>query len=129
MDNSDISVLLVDDEVMVRDCITAFLEDEGFRVYSAGSGEDALESIASLCPSVCLTDLHLPGITGEEFIIKAHALCPGTGYLIHTGMLYSLSDELCAIGMTADDILLKPIHNLSSLVSKIRCIAVAGSRA
>ncbi|MDD2899333.1 MAG: response regulator [Desulfuromonadaceae bacterium] len=126
MDCADISILLVDDEVMIRDCMAAYLEDEGFRVHGAASGEEALESIVSLSPDVCISDLRLPGMNGEEFISRAYALCPDTGYLLHTGTLYSLSDELRTIGMTTDDVLLKPVHNLSKLVTKIRHIATAG---
>jgi two-component system OmpR family response regulator len=128
MYNADISVLLVDDDDMIRDCVGAYLEDEGFSVHGADSGEEALESIARNCPAVCISDMRLPGMDGEEFIIKAHTLCPATCYLLHTGMLYCLSDELRAIGMTADDVLLKPIHDLSKLVNKIKLIAAAGRK-
>ena len=127
MYNGDISVLLVDDD-MIRDCVGAYLEDEGFSVHGAESGEEALESIARICPSVCISDMRLPGMDGAEFIIKAHTLCPETGYLLHTGMLYSLSDELRLIGMTADDVLLKPIHDLSKLIDKIRQLTAAGRK-
>jgi len=126
MNNSDIRVLLVDDDEMIRDCVAAYLEDEGFSVHGAASGEEALESITAISPAVCISDMRLPVMNGEEFICRAHALCPGTGYLLHTGMLYSLSDPLRAIGMTADDVLLKPIHDLSKLVNKIKHIAAAG---
>jgi len=126
MHNTDITVLLVDDDEMIRDCVTAYLEDEGFSVHGAGSGEAGLTLIASLRPEVCISDICLPGMNGEEFVVKAHTLCPATRYLLHTGMLYSLSDELLGIGMTADDVLLKPIHDLSRLVNKIKRIAAAG---
>lgn len=128
MDNADITVLLVDDDEMIRDCVTAYLEDEGFRVYSANSGESGLELIASLHPAVCISDMKLPGMNGEAFILKAHAVCPDAACLLHTGMLYCISDELLAIGMTADDVLLKPIHELSLLASKIRHLAGGGRR-
>ena len=128
MDNADISILLVDDDEMIRDCVKAYLDDEGFSVHSADCGESGLESIASICPVVCISDMRLPGMSGEEFIIRAHALCPTTGYLLHTGMLYSPSDELRTIGMTADDVLLKPIHDLAKLVVKIKNVAVTGSK-
>lgn len=126
MNSADIMVLLVDDDAMIRDCMAAYLEDEGFTVHGACNGENALELIAAIRPAVCISDMRLPGISGEEFISRAHALSPATGYLLHTGMLYSLSDELCAIGMTPEDVLLKPIHDLSKLVDKIRLIAAAG---
>ena len=129
MNDPDISVLLVDDDEMIRDCMAAYLEDEGFVVYSASSAEEALESIAATRPVVCISDMRLPGMDGECFINRAHALCPATGYLLHTGMLYTLSDELRALGMTAEDVLLKPIHDLSKLVAKIRHIAAEGRNA
>lgn len=128
MNNADIRILLVDDDKMIRDCVAAYLEDEGFSVHGADSGEAGLESIVSISPTVCISDMRLPGMNGEEFIIKAHILCPATGYLLHTGMLYSPSDELCAIGMTSDDVLLKPVHELSKLVNKIKHIAAAGRK-
>lgn len=126
MHNEHISVLLVDDDRMIRDCVGAYLEDEGFRVHGADSGEEGLAIIAAICPTVCISDMRLPGINGEEFIIQAHSICPAACYLLHTGMPYIPSDELHAIGMTADDVLLKPVHDLSKLVNKIKHIAVAG---
>lgn len=129
MTGEAISVLLVDDDDMIRDCVTAYLEDEGFTVSGAVSGEDALALCAPLRPVVCISDMRLPGMDGEAFIVAAHALSPATRFFIHTGMLYSLSDELRGIGLTADDVLLKPIHDLSKLVAKIRSIAMTERRA
>lgn len=128
MNNAGIRVMLIDDDQMIRDCVTAYLEDEGFSVHGAASAEEALESIASICPAVCISDMRLPGMNGEEFISRAHRLCPAARYLLHTGMLYSVSDELRAIGMTADDVLLKPIHDLSKLVVKIKQMAASGRK-
>lgn len=125
MDVNEIKVLLVDDDEMIRDCVSAYLEDEGFRVYCADSGESALEQIQTLSPDVCISDMRLPGINGEEFILKASQIRPTTSYMLHTGLVYSLSDELDAIGMTAADIILKPIHDLSKLVDKIKQAASA----
>jgi DNA-binding response OmpR family regulator len=126
MSTSAITVLLVDDDEMIRECMTAYLEDEGFGVLGAVSGEEALNLIAVIRPAVCISDMRLPGMDGEEFICKAYALCPETRYMLHTGMVYSLSDELRAVGMTADDILLKPIHDISTLARKIKLSVTAG---
>jgi DNA-binding response OmpR family regulator len=126
MNSAEIRVLLVDDEKMICDCITAYLEDEGFSVDSAFSGEEALTKIAAICPTVCISDLRMPAMDGEEFILRAHAICPAAFFMLHTGMLYSLSDRLRAIGMTADDVLLKPVHDLSKLVKKIRLLVASG---
>jgi len=119
-----IQILIVDDDEMIRDCMTAFLEDEGFSVHTSASAEEALMSISALNPAVCITDMRLSGMNGELFIRKAYETCPQTRFMIHTGSAYVLTDELRAIGMDSDDVLLKPVHDLSLLTSRV--LAVAG---
>jgi DNA-binding NtrC family response regulator len=123
MTDSALTVLLVDDNEMIRECVTAYLEDEGFTIHSFATAEEALESIAAINPVVCISDMGLPGMHGEEFILQACAISPLTRYLLHTGRRYTLSDELRAIGMEDGDIYLKPLHDLSKLVKKITQIA------
>jgi DNA-binding response OmpR family regulator len=122
----NIHVMVVDDDIMIRDCILAYLEDEEFDVSVASSAEVGLEAIAELRPAVCITDLRLPGMNGELFIQKAHLLSPGTCFMIHTGSAYILADELRAIGMTSDDILHKPVHDLSCISDRIMRLAGGG---
>lgn len=126
MSTNEISILLVDDDEMIRGCIGAYLEDEGFSLCYASSAEEALDAIATIRPTACISDMRLPGMAGDVFIGKAYAISPGTGFLLHTGLAYTLSDELRAIGMTTDDVFLKPIHELSTLIKRIFEIATAG---
>ncbi|MBC8019248.1 MAG: response regulator [Verrucomicrobia bacterium] len=128
MNAAEITILLVDDDEMIRECIGAYLEDEGFSVRFAASGEEALQTIAAIRPTVCISDMRLPAMNGEVFIGQAHLICPETGFMLHTGLPYSLSDELRAIGMTADDVFLKPIHELSTLIKRITAVAAAGKK-
>ena len=123
----DIHILIVDDDAMIRDCMAAFLEDEGFPVHTADTAENALISIAAVKPAVCITDMRLPGMSGELFIRKAYEVCPETHFMIHTGSAYVLADELRAIGMDSDDVLLKPVHDLSLLAARVLDIAVRGN--
>lgn len=120
----DLHILIVDDDVMIRECMTAFLEDEGFPVHTSASAEEALALIAAVNPAVCITDLRLEGMNGELFIRKAYELCPETHFMIHTGSAYVLTNELRAIGMDAADVLLKPVHDLALLAERIMEIAV-----
>lgn len=126
MNSTEITLLLVDDDEMIRDCISAYLEDEGYRVRCVASGEEALVAITESRPTVCITDLRLPCMNGEAFIRQAYQFSPETAFLLHTGLVYILSDELRAIGMTTDDVFLKPIHELSILIKRINKIASAG---
>lgn len=124
---NNIRIMVVDDDSMIRECITAFLEDENFQVAAVSSAEEGLEKIAEVDPQVCITDLRLPGMNGESFIQSAHQLHPGTHFMIHTGSAYFLGDELREIGMTSDDVLLKPVHDLSRISGRIRAIAAGVS--
>ena len=73
MNNNDISyenehVLVVDDEDIVREPISAMLEHLGFTVDTAASGQEALEKFRNSSYSFLLTDIRMPGIDGLELI-------------------------------------------------------------
>jgi DNA-binding response OmpR family regulator len=124
--NQPISVLVVDDETIILECLSIYFEDEGFEVHTATSAETALQLMKSVRPHICITDMGLDGMNGEEFILKAHAVNPGTRFLIHTGAAYTLTDELCAVGMTLDDIMIKPIYDFTVFLGRIRALAAGG---
>ena len=73
VNNNDISyenenVLVVDDEDIVREPISAMLEHLGFTVDTAASGQEALEKFRNNSYSFLLTDIRMPGIDGLELI-------------------------------------------------------------
>ena len=57
------TVLVVDDEPLVRDVVTRYLERDGHRVVAAGDGDDARRMIELESPSLVLLDVMLPGET------------------------------------------------------------------
>ncbi|TNF46137.1 sigma-54-dependent Fis family transcriptional regulator, partial [bacterium] len=59
-------VLVVDDEKRVRESVRAILEDEGYSVLEADSGESALNKVAGDRPDAVLLDVWMPGIDGIE---------------------------------------------------------------
>ncbi len=60
------SILVVDDEPGIRETLTGVLEDEGYSVQSAGSGERCLEMLDSRTFGLVLLDVWLPGMDGLE---------------------------------------------------------------
>ena len=89
MNNNDISyenehVLVVDDEDIVREPISAMLEHLGFTVDTAASGQEALEKFRDNSYSFLLTDIRMPGIDGLELIRTIKEKFP----------------DICAIAMT-----------------------------
>ena len=115
-----IKILVVDDEMLVRDNLVAFCEDEGFDVISAESGEDALNILEKITFDIGIIDMRLPGIDGNAVIITAHNMNIKMKFIIHTGSSnYSLPSELVDIGLTSDNILRKPMSNMNILTEKI----------
>lgn len=127
-DYSSIRVLVIDDEPAICMSLTAFLEDYGFAADSAESGTEALEMMDAARYDVCIVDLRLPDMNGEELILQAHARYPEQRHIIYTGSIsYNLSEKMAAIGMRPEHVFLKPIRVLSLLVKCIQSLAGASS--
>jgi two-component system response regulator AtoC len=63
-------ILVVDDEAEICFVITKALEDQGYAVESAYSGEEALESIRRSAPDLVLLDIRMPGMDGVEVLTR-----------------------------------------------------------
>lgn len=80
------TVLLVDDEVLVRMGTADMLEDLGYEVVEAGSAEDALRQLEQgLEPDLMLTDHLMPGMSGAELIRTIRASRPALPVAIVSG--------------------------------------------
>jgi two-component system, OmpR family, response regulator len=61
-------VLIVDDELLVRDLLRDFLTTVGDDVATAASGAEALETVRVFRPDVILVDMVMPGMSGAELL-------------------------------------------------------------
>lgn len=59
-------VLIVEDEIDLRESLRDVLEDEGYQVMVAGDGREAMAHLSSLRPCVVILDLIMPIMTGNE---------------------------------------------------------------
>lgn len=102
------SILIVDDEPIVRESIRDWLKDDGYLVETAESGEEALEKIEKQDFSMVVLDVRLPGKTGITVLKELKALRPNIKSIIITAYP---SAELAAEAMKlgAVDYLIKPI--------------------
>lgn len=123
-DYSSIRVLVIDDEPAICTSLSAFLEDYGFRASTAESAEEALELMKSNEYDVCIVDMRLPGMSGEDLIIQARERYPEQRHIIYTGSIsYNLSEKLKELGMRPEHVFLKPVRVLSLLVKCIKELA------
>lgn len=66
-------VLLVEDDVDLRQAIADVLRDEGCRTYVAADGEEALSILRVLEPDLIVTDLMMPGMNGWDLCARVRA--------------------------------------------------------
>lgn len=78
-------VLIVDDEEGIRESLSVILEDEGYRVASAGSGEDALVILQEQFPDLIILDIWLPGMDGIQVLQEIAALKRGVPVIMISG--------------------------------------------
>ena len=79
------SILVVDDELGIRESLRGVLEDEGFAVETAESGEECLRLSERRVYSCVLLDIWLPGIDGLATLERLRAACPDTAVVIISG--------------------------------------------
>ena len=66
-------ILIVDDEERLLRSLAFFFEDEGYKVYTAPSGEEALSILRQKKIDASIVDMRLPGIDGNEIIRRANS--------------------------------------------------------
>jgi len=118
---SSINVLVIDDEPAICSSLSAFLEDYGFNASTAESAEEALDLMQNNAYDVCIVDMRLPGMSGEDLILEARQRYPDQRHIIYTGSIsYNLSEKLQELGMRPEHVFLKPVRVLSLLVKCIK---------
>jgi len=68
---SEVRILVVDDEYLIRWTLQQNLEKDGFEVILAATGEEALEKVRDEAPDLALLDIKLPGMDGYQVLEKA----------------------------------------------------------
>jgi len=66
-------LLIVDDEASIRDAVGEYLRRRGYRVLAAAGGPEALACVEREAIDCCLTDIHMPGMSGLELAERIHA--------------------------------------------------------
>src|SRR3982751_936435 len=118
-------LLLVEDEVPLREAIAEQLGDRGYRVEQAGSGEAAIAKLADFAFDIIVTDLRLPGADGSAVVEAAVERYPHIIAIVVTGY-GTVKDAVEAIKRGATDFVNKPfqidelLHVLGSAIEQRR---------
>ncbi|HEY62469.1 MAG TPA: response regulator [Anaerolineae bacterium] len=114
------TLLIVEDNVLLRDAIAEMLTMDGFFVLTAGNGEEALSQMESVSPDLILSDISMPVMDGFEFF---HLIRERQEWLsIPFIFLTARGDQahvLTGKGLGAEDYLIKPVNH-TELLTAIR---------
>lgn len=100
-------VLIVDDDVAIRESLQEALTERGYNVESAGSAEAALERMARQAFAVVVTDVKMPGASGLDLLTAIRQRSPDTLCILVTGFA-TLDTSLRALKQGAYDLIQKP---------------------
>jgi DNA-binding response OmpR family regulator len=112
------TILLVDDEDIIRDTLSNLLTHEGFEVTTAASVSEALKLINSGVYDVLLSDLHMPGARDGLTVVSAMRHANPKAVTMLLSGFPEMEAAAHAILSQADDILVKQME-LSALVTAI----------
>lgn len=114
-----VSILIVDDDPMMRDLLSKILIRDGYRILTAEDGVVALEMLEKEDIAIVLSDLQMPRMEGFDLLKRVKNDYPGVGMVIMTsyGDTYTVKDALL---LGADEYITKPFknHEISLVVER-----------
>lgn len=113
------TILVVDDESMIRESVSSYLEKQGYQVFSAETGREALRIFESEQISLLVLDLMLPDLSGEEICktVRSRSRVP----IIMLTAKTMEDDMLNGLDLGADDYITKPF-SLKNLYARVRAV-------
>lgn len=121
------TILIIDDEASLISSLTFALEEEGYKVYGAETGQSGLQAVAELRPDLVLLDLRLPDTTGLD-VLEAMPRESGTPQVIMISAHGDTRAAVKAVKMGAADYLTKPfdlddlLHTVSATLERGRMV-------
>jgi DNA-binding NtrC family response regulator len=112
-------ILVVDDDESIRSTVKAILQEEGYAVDLASTGQEAIQMTRENKYNVALLDIRLPDIEGVELLSLLEDGVPRIRKIMVTGYP-SIQNSVAAVNKRADAYLIKPVDpdNLLAVVQE-----------
>ncbi len=114
MPKTSATLLIIDDDEVVRASLAAYLEDSGFSVPQASNGQQGLQVFEQDKPDLVICDLRMPQIGGLELIRQVTELSPQTPVIAVSGAGVN-ERRGRGLRLGAADYLIKPLEDLAVL--------------
>ncbi len=116
-------ILIIDDEKNIRDIFSLLLEEKGYLVETAETGEKGLAEARKFSPDVILLDMNLPDLSGIEVLSRIKKFLPQAEVIIITAF-GTVKSAVEATKLGAYDYLEKPVDNEELLLLISRALEV-----
>jgi two-component system nitrogen regulation response regulator NtrX len=114
-------ILIVDDEPAIQSALRGVLEDEGYRVTTAGSGAEALARVTEEVPDLIFLDIWMPGVDGLHTLAELKRLRPEAAVVMISGH-GTIETAVKATRLGAYDFIEKPLSLEKTLVTVTRAL-------
>ena len=111
-------ILVVDDDESIRNTMKTILEDEGYIVDVAATGNEALRKTDKATYNIAMLDIRLPDMEGVELLKLMKDTVPKMRKIMVTGYP-SMQNAIAALNKSADAYLVKPI-NVEKLLNIVK---------
>ena len=120
MKRQEIGILVVDDELIVRESLTKWFREDGFTVDSAANASEALKKLQASTWTILFVDIKMPGMDGIELLQRVKTINKDITVVIITAFA-SVESAVKALKEGASDYITKPIDPdyLDHLVRKV----------
>ena len=122
------TILLIDDDDSLRRVTEFTLQEAGYSVLCAASGEEGLQRFAAEEPSIVITDIQMPGLSGYDVLRQIKAQKPETIVIVITAFA-TVEKAVEAMKLGAFDYLTKPFSRDQLRLCVERALTVAGLKA
>ena len=113
-------LLVIDDQASLRCCVARLLQNAGYKVEEAASGDEGMRKLQTAAPDAVLTDIQMPGLSGWDVVRAAHVLHPGLPILVMTARPDAL-EAACGAETLVAGILPKPF-SIEELLDRLAAL-------
>lgn len=113
-------ILIVDDEQQMRQLVRVYLQNKGYVLDEASSGEEAIQKMQNRSYHALILDIMMPGIDGWEVCRQVRKIRTETGILMLTAKT-EVTDRVKGLDLGADDYLMKPFAP-EELVARVKAL-------
>lgn len=120
MANNAKKILLVDDEENARSALARILTREGYHVFTAGNGYEALDQLINAPVELVITDINMPEMNGMSFLRELNRLYPGMNVIMITAY-GEVESYIEAMNLGAFEYINKPVRmdELKKVINKV----------